>query len=107
MTHLYLTSALVDAVQNNSPSRGLTHTFYKYPARFSPEFARSAITTFTKPGDVILDPFMGSGTTLVEALASGRNAIGSDISSLAYFVAQVKTTFLSKREPAMQKHRRC
>jgi hypothetical protein len=98
VTHLYLTSAFVDAVQNNSPSRGLTHTFYKYPARFSPEFARSAIATFTKPGDVILDPFMGSGTTLVEALASGRNAIGSDISSLAYFVAQVKTTLLSKRE---------
>ena len=95
MTHLYLTSALVDAVQNNSPSRGFTHT---YPARFSPEFARSAITTFTKPGDVILDPFMGSGTTLVEALASGRNAIGSDISSLAHFIAEVKTTLLSKRD---------
>ena len=91
-----LSQALLTAIQSKAPSQGLTHTFYKYPARFSPEFARTAINLFSKPGDVILDPFMGGGTTLVEAMAAGRHSIGSDISSLANFVASVKTTILKQ-----------
>lgn len=81
-----------DAVINNEHVTGLTHNFYRYPARFSPEFARQAILAFSNPGDLILDPFMGGGTTLVEALANGRNAIGVDLSPLATFVTNVKTT---------------
>ncbi len=92
--------ALIDAMHNSAPAQGLTHTFYKYPARFSPVFARAAITAFSEPGEVILDPFMGSGTTLVEALTTGRHAIGSDINTLAYFLAQVKTTLLAPGECA-------
>lgn len=71
---------------------GLTHDFYRYPARFSPTFAAAAIELFSEPGQLILDPYMGGGTTVVEALASGRRAIGSDINSLSVFVARVKTT---------------
>ncbi len=93
-----LSETLVNAALSKSPSQGFTHTFYKYPARFSPEFARAAIHAFTQPGDVILDPFMGSGTTLVEALVAGRHAIGADISSLAYFLTQVKTTLLTPED---------
>jgi len=86
------------AAASVEPIAGLTHTFYRYPARFSPQFVRAAISSFTKPGDLVLDPFMGGGTTLVEALASGRHAIGTDISSLATFIAKTKTTLLSKRD---------
>lgn len=50
------------------------------------------------PGDWVLDPFMGGGTTLVECLASGRRVIGSDINELARFVTCVKTTPLSIRD---------
>jgi hypothetical protein len=78
--------------------RGLTHSFYKYPARFSPSFARAAIATFTQSGDLVLDNHVGGGTTLVEALALGRNAVGVDISPLAEFVTSVKTTVFSKNE---------
>jgi|GEM_PF-3773302 len=60
-------SGLVDAIQDQAPVSGLTHDFYRYPARFSPLFVRAAIQAFTRPGHVILDPFMGGGTTLVEA----------------------------------------
>ncbi|MBA4105678.1 MAG: hypothetical protein C0485_07960 [Pirellula sp.] len=74
---------------------GLTHAFYRYPARFSPEFARSAIQLFSKPGDLVIDPFMGGGTTILEAFVSGRRAYGCDINSLAVFIAKVKTTPLS------------
>lgn len=84
----------LSAVYSQSPSQGYTHNFYRYPARFSPEFARAAIRNFSSEGDLILDPFMGGGTTLVEALVSGRNAIGTDINSLAQFVTKTKTTLV-------------
>ena len=91
-------AALIDAARDGSPVRGLTHGYYKYPARFSPLFARAAIQTFTKPGDVVMDPHVGGGTTLVEALAAGREGVGVDISTLAEFVASVKCTVLSEAE---------
>jgi DNA modification methylase len=91
-------TALIKGARDNAPVRGLTHGFYKYPARFSPAFVRAAIQTFTKPGDLCLDPHVGGGTTLVEALAAGRNAIGVDISALAGFVATVKSTVYSEAE---------
>lgn len=59
-------------------------------------FARAAIELFMWPGEMVLDPFMGGGTTLVEACTIGRRAIGTDISSLATFTAKVKTTPLSE-----------
>ena len=91
-------NAFIAAARDAEPVRGLTHDFYKYPARFSPAFARSAIETFTERGDLVLDPHVGGGTTLVEALATGREGVGIDISSLAEFVARVKCTVLSEGE---------
>lgn len=91
-------ATLVGGARNPEPVRGLTHGFYKYPARFSPSFVRGAIETFTRPADLVLDNHVGGGTTLVEALALGRNAIGVDISALAEFVTSVKTTVFSEAE---------
>lgn len=90
--------ALIEGARDAEPVSGLTHSFYKYPARFSPAFVRAAIETFTSPGDLCLDPHVGGGTTLVEALAAGRNAIGVDISPLADFIARVKSTVFSEAE---------
>jgi len=90
--------ALIEGARDAEPVRGLTHGFYKYPARFSPAFVRAAIQTFTRPGDLCLDPHVGGGTTLVEALVAGRDAIGVDISALAEFVARVKATVLHESE---------
>jgi DNA modification methylase len=86
-----LRAAAVDA----SPVSGLTHRFYRYPARFSPQFAGTAIELFSQPGDLVLDPYMGGGTTVVEAIARGRDAVGGDINSLAAFITRVKTTPLT------------
>ena len=84
----------------NSPEKvqGLTHNFYRYPARFSPKFVRFILDEMTEPGDWVLDPFMGGGTTIVEAIASGRRAIGSDVNALSHFITSVKTTPLSNRD---------
>jgi DNA modification methylase len=87
---------LIVAALDDSPVSGLTHKFYRYPARFSPVLARAAIAMLSQPGDLVLDPFMGSGTTLVEALVQGRSAVGSDISSLATFIAKAKTTRINE-----------
>lgn len=89
---------LILAACDPRPVAGLTHNFYRYPARFSPTFVRAVIRVFTRQGDLILDPYVGGGTSLVEACALGRNAIGVDISELAEFVSSVKTTILEKQE---------
>ena len=91
-------AALVAGARDAAPVRGLTHGFYKYPARFSPAFAGAAIQAFTQPGDMVLDPHVGGGTTLVEAIAAGREAVGVDISTLAEFVAGIKCTVFSEAE---------
>lgn len=89
---------LTTAARSQRHVKGLTHNFYRYPARFSPEFAGVAIELFSKPSDLVYDPYMGGGTTLVEAMARGRQGVGSDINSLAVFVTRVKTTVLSNVE---------
>ena len=63
---------LSEAVHSKATVSGFTHNFYNYPARFSPLFAETVIDIFTEPGDLVLDPFMGGGTTLVAARLSGR-----------------------------------
>lgn len=87
---------LLLAINTSKYVSGFTHEFYRYPARFSPIFAREIIATFTDPGETVLDPFMGGATSLIEATALGRRAIGVDISSLATFLARTKTTPLSR-----------
>jgi DNA modification methylase len=93
--------SLIEAINFRGVVSGLTHDFYRYPARFSPHFARAAIELFTAPGDTVLDPFSGSSTSLVEALACGRNAVGTDINQLAIFLAKVKTLLLGDYEIGM------
>lgn len=51
-----------------------------HPAAFPPEIVDPWITACTRPGDTILDPFMGSGTTLRAAKDTGRRAVGIEIS---------------------------
>lgn len=92
------TGRFLAAVCDREPVAGLTHNFYRYPARFSPVFARTAIELFTERGDLVFDGFMGGATSLVEARILGRNSLGTDISELAAFVARVKTTPLSDLE---------
>jgi hypothetical protein len=89
---------LMDAVNSRAAVTGFTHNFYRYPARFSHQFAREVISCFSRPGDDVLDPFMGGGTAIVEALSLGRLAAGVDLNELAHFVATVKTTPLSPND---------
>jgi hypothetical protein len=57
---------------------------------FPPSFARGNILSFSNEGDLILDPFCGRGTTVLEALLNGRQAIGVDINPVAAVVSRSK-----------------
>ena len=70
-------------------AESLTHPFHSYPARLHPATARILVDVVG--GEVVLDPFCGSGTVLVEAQAAGARAIGVDLNPLAILVARAKT----------------
>ena len=89
---------LAKAAQDRKPVTGWTHNFYRYPARFSPGFAAAAIESFSRPGEIVLDPYMGGGTVMVEGLVAGRKVVGNDLNSLATFITKVKTTPLYTKE---------
>jgi len=69
-----------------------THGIHRYPAKFIPQIPGFCIQSYSKVGDTVLDPFMGSGTTLLESYILGRHSYGVDIHPLARMIAKVKTT---------------
>lgn len=91
---------LLASLHSSRYTSGSTHNFYLYPARFSPEIARTVIDIFSEPGDCVLDPFMGGGTAIVEGLMLGRRMVGIDLNALAHFVASVRTRPLSPADSA-------
>lgn len=89
---------------NVSPRQDLplTHGFHAYPARMHPETARRAIRSFAPLR--VFDPFVGSGTTALEALWAGVSFAGRDISRVAVEIAWTRTRNLpSFRSHALQK----
>ena len=86
-------NSTIEIVSNNI--NYFTHGFFKYPCKFIPQIPRWAILKYTKPRDWVLDPFAGSGTTLVEAVLNNRNAVGIDFDKFSQFLCEVKTTHLS------------
>lgn len=75
-------------------TKEFTHCYHTYPAMMIPQIARTLIEEYKPKGrlDIILDPYMGSGTTLVEASLAGINSIGTDLNPLARLMGKVKTT---------------
>lgn len=71
-------------------TRYLTHRLHRYSSKFIPQIAAQAIELLTEPGDVVLDPMVGSGTTLVEAWRTSRTGIGLDLNPLAVAIARAK-----------------
>jgi DNA modification methylase len=69
-----------------------------HPCRFPSQIPSIIIGRLTRAGDTVLDPFLGSGTTLVEAQLLGRRGIGIDLNPVACLVARAKTLPASENE---------
>ena len=89
---------LMEAVKNAKDTTYLTHNYHPFPAKFVPHLPQILIKQFSSLGDKVLDPFSGSGTTLVEAMLLGRHSIGTDINPISVLASNVKTTPLSGAE---------
>jgi DNA modification methylase len=76
------------------PVRGAWATHNnKYRGNFAPQLARNVIETYSEPGEVVLDPMAGGGTTLIEAKLLGRGFIGGDINPAAVKLCEKATEF--------------
>jgi DNA modification methylase len=75
-----------------------SHNFHSFAAKFPPQLPRIFIQGLTNTGDIVLDPMMGSGTTLVEALLEGRQGIGLDIDPLALRLGYAKTITINRNK---------
>ena len=68
-----------------------THGLYWYPARFIPHVVRYFIERYTKLGDLVFDPFAGSGTVAIEAEITGRNYIVWDLNPITELLVKAET----------------
>lgn len=89
LTHLIFEASHTTFVRNKTSP---IHRWFFYPEGFSGEFVELCIEKSGLQGeDVVLDPFVGSGTTLVSSKLKGIDSIGIDISPLMCFVSRMKT----------------
>lgn len=76
-------------------TRAYTHPIHPYPAMMIPQVAGRLIDMFARPKAVVLDPFCGSGSVLLEAFIKGYDSYGIDINPLSLLMSKVKTTPLN------------
>jgi tRNA G10 N-methylase Trm11 len=78
--------------RTRSVNQYLTHWMYPYKGKFHPQMIRAALNIIgLEAGETVLDPFVGSGTTALEAQLLGVNCIGLDASPLCVLQSKVKT----------------
>lgn len=84
----------------DADTKDYTHCYHTYPAMMIPQLARTLLLQY-KPEDglnLLFDPYMGSGTSLVEANIVGINAIGTDLNPLARLISKVKTNHYEEKK---------
>lgn len=84
---------LVPELNNNER---FSHLIHPYPAKLLSNIPYFFLCTdyFCPKDGIVLDPFCGTGTVMLEANISGRNALGADANPLAVLISQVKTTYI-------------
>lgn len=81
-------------------TKEFTHCYHTYPAMMIPQVARKLLDDYAPEGNLslVLDPYAGSGTTLVESSIKGIKSIGTDLNPLARFMSRVKNTHYNLEE---------
>ena len=99
-SHHYFISKVRGKGQIGHTNQYLTHWFYPYKGKFHGQMIKAIINFIGASGDdVILDPFMGSGTTLIEASVIGTNSVGIEINPALCIVSQIKLDSLKINYP--------
>ena len=70
------------------------HRLHPYLGKFVPQLVEALLGRYVQPGGRVLDPFAGSGTTLVQCLESGYDAVGVDVAAFNCLLMRVKTARL-------------
>lgn len=83
---------------SSSETNNHTHSIHPYPAKFIPQIPSRIIEEFSNERHTVLDPFSGSGTTLLEAKIKGRNSIGFDINPIGVLTSRVKSHYYSSEQ---------
>ena len=65
------------------------YVMHKYWARKPHNVVSEYIKNYSEPGQIVLDPFVGSGVTALEAVKLGRKAIGIDLNPMAIFISRM------------------
>jgi SAM-dependent methyltransferase len=97
----------LERVNGNGPNRQSTrysaHGIHEYKGKFNPQIVRAILNILDIPvGSRVLDPFCGSGTSLLECVHLGMNAVGTDINPLAVFIANAKLAAISVPAAALR-----
>ena len=74
------------------------HRIHPYPAMLHPLLVEFLIDKYAQKGDIILDPFCGSGVTLLESKINGYESVGFDINPMAILIARAKTQAYQKKK---------
>lgn len=84
----------------DADTKQYTHCYHTYPAMMIPQVARALIEEYKPEGklNLIFDPYMGSGTTLVEACLAGVDSVGTDLNPLARLMGKVKSTHYDEQK---------
>lgn len=82
----------------DSDTSYLSHSLHPYPAKYIPQIPNSLIRMLSLPGEVVWDPFGGSGTTALEALLLKRQAISSDVNQISQIIGRAKCSTFNKEE---------
>lgn len=81
----------INELNNNKKNKRLgIHSFHRYYGKLIPAIPETAINIFSNKGELVFDPFMGSGTTGVESLKLGRKFLGVDINPLSCLISRSK-----------------
>jgi DNA modification methylase len=99
----HLESNGTDEPKNRKEPKYVTHGIHAYKGKFYPQLAKSLINISNfKPGSKILDPFMGSGTVLLESYLNGYRGIGMDMNPMAVHIAKAKLGILKEKPEFIQ-----
>ena len=88
----------IDWEFTDSNTQYLSHNIHRYSGKFIPQIAKSVIELFTEEGDTVFDPYLGSGTTALEAILAKRKSVGVDLNPLAILISKVKTTVIPREK---------